>query len=265
MDAMAELPSVSGTPKERRINILLINPNSTEYMTLDCLKTIAPSLPPDVTVHGFTAPHPAPTAIESQTDAVLSTAACIRAIQPIADHYDAFLVACFRDHPLITSLREEFSQPVLGIMEAAMYAARMLGDKMGIICTSDRSVMAHSRTVSAYGFSDYFAGCESTKLGVLELDSKPKEEVKANLAEKFGRLVEDKGADCVLLGCAGMTEFRNDCEEASLKETGTVILDGVTIGVQFLVGLVREDLVTSKSGAYRSSAIDRLKRNQSWL
>lgn len=146
-----------------------------------------------------------------------------------------------------------------------MYAARMLGDKMGIICTSDRSVMAHSRTVSAYGFSDYFVGCESTKLGVLELDSKPKEEVKANLAEKLRRLVEDKGADCVLLGCAGMTEFRDNCKEASLKGTGAVILDGVTIGVQFLVGLVREDLVTAKSGAYRSSAIDRLKRNQSWL
>lgn len=145
-----------------------------------------------------------------------------------------------------------------------MYAARMLGDKMGIVCMSDRSVMAHSRTVSAYGFSDYFAGCESAELGVLELDSKPKGEVYANIIQKLRRLVEDKGADCVLLGCAGMTEMREACEDA-LKETEVRVLDGVTIGVQFLVGLVRESLNTAKSGVYRHSGADRIRRNQDWL
>ncbi|KAJ5632736.1 hypothetical protein N7490_009075 [Penicillium lividum] len=231
---------------------------------MNCLKAIEPTLPPHVTVHGFTAPQPAPTAIESQTDAVLSTAACIRAIKPIAMDYDAFLVACFRDHPLIRVLKEEFPQPVLGIMEAAMYAARMLGDKMGIVCTSDRSMMTHSSTVSAYGFSNYFSGCESAKLGVLELDSKPKNEVHANLAQKISRLVEEKGADCVLLGCAGMAEMRTVCENA-VEGTGVRVLDGVTIGVQFLAGLVTENLLTAKSGVYRDSGADRLKRNQDWL
>ncbi|KAJ5946085.1 hypothetical protein N7454_002924 [Penicillium verhagenii] len=241
------LPSVSGSSNQPRINILLINPNATEYMTMDCLNAIAPTLPSGVTVHGFTAPHPAPTAIESQTDAVLSTAECIRAIKPIAKDYDAFLVACFREHPLIGVLKEEFSQPVLGIMEAAMYAARMLGNKMGIVSMSDRSVMTHSRTVSAYGFSEYFAGCESVKLGVLELDSKPKADVHANIAEKIRHLVEVRGADCVLLGCAGMAEMREICNNA-VKGTGARVLDGVALGVQFLVGLVREDLSTAKSG-----------------
>ncbi|KAJ5657512.1 uncharacterized protein N7484_001161 [Penicillium longicatenatum] len=263
MDAV--LPNVSGLPRDGRINVLLINPNSTEHMTMACLNAIRPSLSPDVTVHGFTAPHPAPSAIESQTDAVLSTADCIRAISDIdVGGYDAFLVACFRDHPLISALKEEYPHPVLGIMEAAMYAARMLGGKMGIICTSDRSVMAHSRTVSAYGFSDYFAGCESAQLGVLELDSKPKEDVYANIIQKLRRLVDDKKADCVLLGCAGMAEMRKACEDA-LLETEVRVLDGVTIGVQFLVGLVRENLQTAKSGVYRWSWQDRHKRRQGWF
>ncbi|KAJ5640744.1 hypothetical protein N7528_000369 [Penicillium herquei] len=263
-DADTFIPSVSGTSTDRKINILLINPNSTKYMTTDCLKAIAPSLPPDVIVHGFTAPQPAPTAIESQTDAVLSTEACIRAIKPTASQYDAFLVACFRYHPLIAVLKEEFPQPVLGIMEAAMYAARMLGDKMGIICTSDRSMLTHSRTVSAYGFADYFAGCESAKLGVLELDSKPKDEVYANIIQKLGQLVQNDAADCVLLGCAGMAELRTVCEEA-VEGTGVRIIDGVTVGVQFLIALVRENLQTAKSGVYRDSSADRVKRDQNWL
>lgn len=258
------LPSVSGSSTSRVINILLVNPNSSEYMTKDCLTALAPGLPSDVIVHGFTAPYPAPTAIESQTDAVLSTEACIRAIKPIADNYDAFLVACFRAHPLIGVLKEEFSQPALGIMEAAMYAARMLGDKMGIICTSERSAATHGRIVSEYGFSRYFAGCEAAKMGVLELDSKPRTEVNTILTQTINRLVHEKGADCVLLGCAGMAEMRATCE-TSVEGTGARVLDGVGLGVQFLVGLVREGLRTSKNGIFRDSSVDRVKRMQDWL
>jgi dihydropyrimidinase len=233
-------------------------------MTKQCLDAIASSLPSDVVVHGFTAPYPGPTAIESQTDAVLSAEACIRAIKPIAKHYDAFLVACFRAHPLIGVLKEEVEAPVLGIMEAAMYASRMLGENMGIICTSDRSVMIHGRAVSAYGFSDYFAGCESAQLGVLELDSKPQQEVHAIMSNKINRLIKENGADCILLGCAGMAEMRTVCE-AAVEGTGVRVIDGVGIGVQFLISLVKENLRTAKSGIYRSAAADRLRRNQDWF
>ncbi|KAE8324444.1 Asp/Glu/Hydantoin racemase-domain-containing protein [Aspergillus sergii] len=258
------LPRVSGSSKSRLINILLVNPNSSEYMTKDCLTSLAPSLPSDVIVHGFTAPYPAPTAIESQTDAVLSTEACIRAIKPIADDYDAFLVACFRAHPLIAVLKEEFAQPVLGIMEAAMYTARILGGNMGIICTSERSAAAHGRIVAEYGFSNYFAGCEAAKLGVLELDSEPRAEVHTVITQKIHHLVHEKGADCVLLGCAGMAEMRAICA-ASVEGSGARVLDGVGLGVQLLVGLVREGLQTSKNGIFRDSALDRAKRMQDWL
>lgn len=258
------LPRVSGSSSSRSINILLVNPNSSEYMTKDCLTALLPSLPSDVIVHGFTAPYPAPTAIESQTDAVLSTEACIRAIKPIAENYDAFLVACFRAHPLIGVLKEEFSQPVLGIMEAAMYAARMLGGNMGIICTSERSAATHGRTVLEYGFSNYYAGCEAANLGVLELDSGPRAEVHAVITQKINRLIHERGADCVLLGCAGMAEMQAICA-ASVEGSGARVLDGVGLGVQFLIGLVREGLRTSKNGIFKDSSLDRMKRMQDWL
>ncbi|KAJ5895307.1 hypothetical protein N7495_006998 [Penicillium taxi] len=258
------LPSVTGSPQSKKINILLVNPNSSEYMTKDCLRSIALSLPGDVTVHGFTAPDQGPTAIENQVDAVLSTAVCIKAIKPIAKQYDAFLVACFRDHPLIQVLKEEFSQPVIGIMEAGMYAARMLGARMGIICTSDRSALTHARTISAYGFSDYFAGCESAKLGVLELDTLPRRDVHALLACKIDNLVRINKADCILLGCAGMTDMRTECE-GIVTGTGVRVLDGVGLGVQFLIGLVREKLSTAKSGVYKEAFEDRARREQHWL
>jgi Asp/Glu/hydantoin racemase len=134
---MGELPtlhSVTGS-STRAINILLINPNGTSSMTDACLRSLKSTLPPYCTVTGFTAPHPTPSVIEGHLDGVLSAAAAARAVIPIASNYDAFLVACFSAHPLINALREELSGPVIGIMEASLYSARMLGGRLGIVAT----------------------------------------------------------------------------------------------------------------------------------
>ena len=40
---------------------------------------------------------------------------------------------------LIDALREEFTQPTIGIMEASLYTARMLGARFGIVATAARS------------------------------------------------------------------------------------------------------------------------------
>jgi Asp/Glu/hydantoin racemase len=164
---MSELPSVTGT-STRTINILLINPNGTSSMTGACLRSLETTLPPYCTVTGLTSPHPTPSAIEGHLDGVLSAAAAIRAVIPIASKYDAFLVACFSAHPLINALREELSGPVIGIMEASLYAARMLGGRLGVVATGGRSKIMHEDAIRYYGLEGFSVGCETTNLGVLE-------------------------------------------------------------------------------------------------
>ncbi|KAK5940039.1 hypothetical protein PMZ80_007457 [Knufia obscura] len=241
-----DLPSITGT-STKPISILLINPNSTKSMTTRCLESIASTLPPHVTVYGFTAPHPAPTAIESQTDAIMSTAACTRAVLPIAHKYNAFLVACFSHHPLITALREQLAQPVIGIMEASLYASRMLGGKIGIVTTGIRSSLLHDASLkSAYGLGAFSVGTESSRLSVLELESRDPEEVQERIAMAARRL-QSRGADCICLGCAGMTDLQRACQEAvGMSDRVAMIVDGVAVGVHFLVGLVREGLGTAR-------------------
>lgn len=259
------LPSVTGT-STKTINILLINPNGTSSMTEACLRSLQDTLPPHCTVTGFTSPKPAPSAIEGHLDGVLSSAAAIRAIVPVASKYDAFLVACFSQHPLINALREELSGPVIGIMEASLYAARMLGGRLGIVATGGRSKVMHEDAIRYYGLSGFSVGCETTNLGVLELERLPREKVLGLVGEAAGRLVNEKGADCIALGCAGMTEMKIKCEEAvGSKDATAQIIDGVGVGVQILIGLVREGHVTAKGGIYRSSKAGREARGQDWL
>lgn len=255
------LRSVTGSTNGKQIRILLCNPNATEAMTSACLEMLAPTLPPDVTVYGFTAPKPAPSAIEGKFDNIMSAAASARAIIPIADQYDAFLVACYSDHALTKMLREELSRPVVGIMEASLFAARTVGGRFGIIATSQRSRYTLEDSVRHYGLEGFCAGVRSCSLGVLELESRPEKEVLPIMCDVGLRLVQD-GADVLTLGCAGMTNMKSAVERAVGEKVQ--VIDGVLAGVQHLVGLCRLSVRTAKKGVYASSADGRERRGQHW-
>jgi Asp/Glu/hydantoin racemase len=251
------------TPK---ITILLINPNATTSMTTSCLTILRPTLPPDVAVHPFTAPAPAPTAIESETDAVLSAAAAFRALVPLQQthQYDAMLVACFRHHPLIQMLREEFDVPVVGIMEASLIVGKTLGARVGILATGKRSALAHWESVRRYGFGDSCVGVRAAELGVLDLERLPRGQVLARMVDVAKQLVEVDRVDVITLGCAGMTDMTVAVEEA-VGPLGVRVVDGVVAGLHHLVGIVRMGGKTAKSGVYMSSRVGREARGQSYL
>jgi Asp/Glu/hydantoin racemase/predicted amidohydrolase len=252
------------------IRILLINPNSTSSMTASCLHTLHSTLPPDVAVTGFTGPaHDAPTAIEGQVDAVLSAAACFRALtqapqqRQLLSSHDAILVACYSPHPLIDMLREECELPVVGIMEASLLFARTLGSRIGIVATSQRSARRHWSSVAGYGMERYLAGIESCDLGVLDLERLPREEV-LGIVRGVSRKLVAQGAEVLCLGCAGMTEMKSAVEEAVERE-GVQVVDGVVAGVQYLVGVVRMGGKTGKGGLWMSSREGRESRGQTYI
>ncbi|RAL00013.1 carbon-nitrogen hydrolase [Aspergillus ibericus CBS 121593] len=250
------------TPSNKTIRILLINPNSTHSMTTNCISLIKPTLPPDVEVTGFTAPLPAPTAVEGILDSVLSAAATLRAILPLADQYDAFLVACYSDHPLIRALREELPVPVIGIMEASLFAARTVGSRFGVVVTSARSKIIHADAIRHAGMDGFCAGVEACNLGVLELESKDEAEVVGAMCGAAERLVA-QGADTITLGCAGMVRLKGAVEKVAGPDVQ--VIDGVVAGVHHLVSLVRMGARTAKRGAYVSSRVARVKRGQDYL
>lgn len=248
--------------KPRKIRVLLVNPNATKFMTDNCVEMVKPQLAPDVEVIGFTSPPPAPTAVEGNFDGVMSAAAAMRALKPIAHEYDAFLVACYSDHALIRMAREEFTQPVIGIMEASLFAARTLGNRFGLIATSRRSKAMHEDSIRHYGFDGFCAGVGSCGLGVLELESKSEDEVLGIMC-RVGKDLVEKGAECLTLGCAGMTKLKGAVEEAVGSDVQ--VIDGVLAGIQHLVGLVRMGTKTAKGGMYASSEKGRKGRGQTYF
>ena len=248
----------------KKIRILVCNPNATKSMTDNCINMVQPTLPPDVEAIGFTAPYPAPTAIEGSFDNIMSAAASMRAIRPLQqeENYDAFLVACYSDHALIKMLREEFDVPVIGIMEASLFAARTLGARFGIVATSRRSKVSHQDAVRHYGMEGFCAGVEFCGLGVLDLERRPRAEVLDIMRDVAGRLVK-QGAEVLTLGCAGMSDMKLAVEEAVGGDIQ--VIDGVVAGVHHLTGLVRMGAKTAKTGMYASSLMGRKRRGQDYV
>ena len=233
-------------------------------MTDNCVKMVQATLPSDVEVIGFTAPAPAPSTIEGNFDSVMSSAASMRAIMAIQQRegYDALLVACYSDHALVKMLREEYDKPVIGIMEASLFAARTLAARFGIVATSNRSKVMHQDAVRHYGMEGFCAGVASCDLGVLDLERKPRAQVLGTMQTAAKELVA-QGAEVLTLGCAGMTDMKAAVEEAVGEDVQVV--DGVVAGVHHLTGLVRMGGKTAKAGLYASSSKGRKLRGQSYV
>ena len=204
----------------------------------------------------------------------MSTEACLRDLAKYAagngetvQNYDGMIVACYSLHPLIEALRESYDVPVIGIMEASLYTARMLGGRFGIVATGKyRSKVLQENAVRAYGLDGFYVGSECTGVGVLELGGSGGE-----VGKRVGgacRVLVGRGADTILLGCAGMTELVRAAKDAVRDEDGrrTVnIVDGVEAGVQVMYALVALGVPTSKKGVYKGEREGRRNRGQNWL
>ena len=73
------------------------------------------------------------------------------------------------------------------------------------------------------------------------------------LASAAARLVR-QGAEVLLLGCAGLTAFR----EELAAEVGAVVIDPVEAGCRMLRALVEGGLGTSRAGLYARPAAQRM-------
>jgi Asp/Glu/hydantoin racemase len=189
--------------------ILVINPNSTVSVTdaldraLDPLRTDAgPRIVCTTLAEG-------PPGIETQVHVDAASAHVTAAIG--RERADAYVIACFSD-PGLHAAREETPAPVFGIAESGMVAALSLGYRFGIVSILDRSIPRHLRYVDTLGLRGRLAGDRAINLGVTGLAN---ESDTLQRIEAVGRALRDQdGADVLILGCAGMAQYRHRVEQA---------------------------------------------------
>lgn len=195
--------------------VLVVNPNSTQAMTdqiADAVRDLWRPAGFDVEVVTSTA---GPAAIQSDADGVA-------AVEPMLDlvaarEADAYVVACFSD-PGIDLMRERLSRPVFGIAESALLVALGRGRRVGIVSSVAASVPRHQRYWDRLGLASRVVADIAVGHGVLELHTP---QAVADVRATARLLVEEHGADVVILGCAGLTHLRAGLE----AELGVLVVD----------------------------------------
>jgi allantoin racemase len=183
--------------------ILVINPNSSVAVTAAIDAAMQPlrlAGGPEIVVDRLAE---GPPSIMTQQDADSVVMPLVRRV--LAEDADAFVLACFSD-PGLHAVREAAgARPVMGIAEWGLLRALTLGETFGIIALSPSSVRRQQRTVRQMGLGTRYAGSwpidataeETTGSAILD-----------RLAEAGRCLVRERGADVLVLGCAGMVHHR---------------------------------------------------------
>ena len=208
--------------------IVVINPNSNKDFTDHMDQAVEPlrakgSVQIDcVNLEGT------PYGIETQRDVD-------SVIDPICDYVNndteasAFVIACFADTG-VHSAREITDRPVVGIGEAGIATASNRGERYGIVSTTAEGKNSELRLVRSFGLEQRLAGTEAIELPIVEiLTSNLTYDRMLGAAEKLKK----NGADVLVLGCAGMTPYREKLEQ----DSGLPVIDPTVAATAMAIGL----------------------------
>ncbi|TNC47481.1 HyuE hydantoin racemase [Rubellimicrobium rubrum] len=202
------------------MRILFINPNSTVAMT-DAAVRVARLTLPEAEILGWTN-HDGPPAIQGPRDGEAAVAG-VRALLPRAraERVDAIVIACFDDTGL-EEIRAAAHCPVIGIGQAAMHLAALIGRRFTVVTTLPVSVPVIEANVAAYGFGERCARVRPSGLPVLEVEAGGPAVV-SRLQEEIAAARQEDDAEIVVLGCAGMALLRGELQEGA----AVTLIDGI--------------------------------------
>lgn len=213
--------------------LIVINPNSSKSVTDGIDAALDPLRGFGIPIRCLTLAE-GPPGIESQRQADLTIGPML---ELAAAQQDAagYVIACFGD-PGLHALRDQTILPVVGIQEAAVLAALMLGQRFGVIAILPNSVPRHLRAFGAMGVIDRLAGDRALGLGVADL-ADPSKSLAAMIATGK-RLRDEDGANVLIMGCAGMARYREPLQQ----ETGLPVVEPTQVAVSMALGQIRLNL-----------------------
>lgn len=228
---------------------LVINPNTSPEMTRDIETTARRVFQPPWEVAVAMAPA-GPESLESWADYHLASV-CVLPLLEEHSGVDGVVLACFGD-PGLYALKEISRGPVVGIAEAALSCALLLGGRFGILAGMRRAVELMDSMVRTYGLEARYAGSAPLDMRVLAFETE-REKTLDRLAAASQDL-RQRGAEVLLLGCAGLTSY----VDALQQRVEMPVIDPVEIGCRSLRMLVEAQLETSHAGLYARRAAQRM-------
>lgn len=225
------------------MKLLLINPNTSQSVS-DLIEAEARrAAAPGTELRVLTAPLGV-AYIETRFEALIGAyAAATLAAEHWREH-DAIVVAAFGD-PGLAGLREALDIPVVGLTEAALMSACMLGQRFSIIAISARIQAWYRETVQANGLLERLASIRSLDQPLRDIAT-----VQEDHAERLQALcrsaVEDDGADVIIIAGAPLAGLARTIRQ----RIPVPVVDGVSSAVNHAQSLVSLAPVPARRGSF---------------
>lgn len=225
------------------MKFLIINPNMSKGMTDSITEVVKRVKNPKNSIEvisnvlGFDS-------LESFYEYEVATVGVVRIVKTLSKgDYDGILIACFGD-PGLYAIREISKIPVYGIAELTLAGCYGIAGKYALIVAKKKAELMMETMINQYGLKDRLSGIYSVGIPVSNLSGNY-DKTYSMLKDKVAQAI-DKGADTIILACAGFTPFACKIQE-ELKVT---IVDPVTLGYKMMEAYAEIDIQPSRTGLY---------------
>ena len=225
------------------MQLLIINPNTSQSVT-DLIEAEARrSLSQGTRITMATAPFGV-AYIETRFEALVGGYATACAAAEHAGRFDGLVVAAFGD-PGLAGLKELFDVPVVGMTEAALASACLLGQRFSIIAISHRIEAWYRECVAANGLTSRLASVRSLQEPLRDIGS-VQEDHAARLQSLCEAAVNEDGADVLVIAGAPLAGLAR-----SIKHQLPVpAVDGVSSAVNHAQSLVSLAPAPARAGSF---------------
>lgn len=227
------------------MRILIVNPNTSAEFSNKIRATATKYCQAETSVEVLN-PTIGPRWIDGRYEEMLSAPQTVQLVLENESAYDGFVIACYSAHSSIYAAREITSKPVVGIAEASMLMATLLGDKFSIVTSGPRWKPLLEQDVARIGLGARCASVRCADLATADLERMDETRIEELLLAEARAAVEKDGAEVICLGCAGMAGFDKKLENT----IGVPVLDGVVCAAKLVENLVGYGLATSKIRSY---------------
>lgn len=213
------------------MRILVINPNISESVTELIAQESRRAASPGTEL-SFATASLGVAYIETRMEALIGgyAAACIAAERQ--GEYDGLVIAAFGD-PGLMGVKEMLNVPVVGMTEAALASACLLGQRFSIIAISSRIKAWYQECVERSHLSTRLASIRSLNDPLRDIGT-VQEDHTGRLKELAKEAVEQDGADVIILAGAPLAGLARNLQ----GQLPVPVVDGVSSAVRHCESLV---------------------------
>jgi allantoin racemase len=225
------------------MKLLIINPNISQSVSDLIANEAARTAAPGTQITMLTAPSGV-AYIETRFEALLGAWSVANLAAEHIGGHDALIIAAFGD-PGLMAMQEVLPCPVVGLTQASLASASLLGNRISIVAISSRIRIWYRETVAQYGLLGRLASIRGLDEPLSDIGSVQQDQA-ARLVEMAHRCVNEDGADVIILAGAPLAGLARQVG----AQLPVPVVDGVSSAVRQVEGLIRQRPQRPRAGSF---------------